>query len=427
MTMTDPTLPPRTGPRPLALHLACATMIWLTSSAALPIARHGSMPWKPELEKAARALAPALESAAPDALHAALVAEAGGRIEAMLAGVEAYRAHPYRRALDEPPLLWSEGSSRLYDYGAFADAGASARPVLFVPSLVNRGYVLDLSARRSLLRHLAAAGLRPMLLEWGAPGEAERGFSFTDYVTRRLEGALDAALAATGGPLGLAGYCMGGQLALALALRRPDAIERVALLATPWDYHANPSAQVQALAAAAGPLALVIESAGELPVDWIQCLIAGLDPALVPTKFRAFAAVDPASPAAENFVALEDWVNDGIALAGPVAREFLFGWYVENKPARGRWLIDDAPVEPARLDRPTLLVLPEQDRIVPPSGAKALADAIPGATVHSVPFGHIGMVVSSKAQGAVWSLLADWFAPLRPARPPRRKKPPTKA
>ena len=33
------------------------------------------MPWKPELEKAARALALALESAAPDALHAALVAE----------------------------------------------------------------------------------------------------------------------------------------------------------------------------------------------------------------------------------------------------------------------------------------------------------------------------------------------------------------
>ena len=427
MTMTDPSLPPRTGPRPLALHLACATMIWLTSSAALPIARHGSMPWKAELKTAARALAPALESATPDALCAALAAEAGGRVEAMLAGIEAYRAHPYRRALDEPPLLWAEGSSRLYDYGAFAPAGAAARPVLFVPSLVNRGYVLDLSARRSLLRHLAANGLRPLLLEWGAPGEAERGFSFSDYVARRLEGALDAALAAAGGPLGLVGYCMGGQLALALALRRADAIERIALLATPWDYHANPPAQLQALAAAAGPLGMVIEAAGELPVDWIQSLIAGLDPALVPVKFRAFAALDPASPAAEDFVALEDWANDGIALAGPVAREFLFGWYVENRPAQGRWLIDDEPVDPARLAAPTLLVLPEHDRIVPPAGARALADAIPGALAHNVPFGHIGIVVSARAQDAVWPLLADWFAPVRPGRARRAKKSSTKA
>ena len=427
MTMSDPTPPPRTGPRPLALHLACATMIWLTSSAALPIARHGSIPWKPELEKAARALAPALENAAPDALRAALAAQASGRVEAMLAGIESYRAHPYRRALEEPPLLWAKGTSRLYDYGAFAPAGASTRPVLFVPSLVNRGYVLDLSARRSLLRHLAAKGLRPLLLEWGAPDATERRFSFTDYVVARLEGALDAALAATGGPLGLAGYCMGGQLALALALRRPDAIERVALLATPWDYHANPPAQLQALAAAAGPLGLVIESAGELPVDWIQSLIAGLDPALVPAKFRAFAALDPASPEAEVFVALEDWVNDGIALAGPVAREFLFDWYVENRPARGRWLIDGEPVDPARLVPPTLLVLPEHDRIVPPAGARALADAIPGAIARSVPFGHIGMVVSAKAQDAVWPLLADWFASASPVQRRRAKKSQTKA
>ena len=414
--MTDLTLPLRTGPRPLALHLACATMIGLTSSAALPIVRQGSMPWKPELAKAARALAPALESVAPDALGAALAAESRERIEAMLAGVAAYRAHPYRRDLEEPPVLWTKGSSRLYDYGACAPAGTSGHPVLFVPSLVNRGYVLDLSARRSLLRYLAANGLRPLLLEWGAPGDVERSFSFTDYVARRLNEALDAALAAAGGPLGLVGYCMGGQLALALALRRADAIERMALLATPWDYHANPPAQLQALAAAAGPIGMVIESAGELPADWIQSLIAGLDPALVPTKFRAFAALDPASQAAEDFVALEDWVNDGIALAGPAAREFLFGWYVENRPAQCRWLIDDEPVNPARLTVPTLLVVPDHDRIVPPAGARALADAIPGARARSVPFGHIGMMVSAKAEGDVWPLLADWFVPARPVR-----------
>src|SRR3546814_5935604 len=38
-------------------------------------------------------------------------------------------------------------------------------PVLVVPSLINRAYVLDLTAERSLLRWLAAHGLRPLLLD----------------------------------------------------------------------------------------------------------------------------------------------------------------------------------------------------------------------------------------------------------------------
>mgnify|MGYP000379059989 CR=1 FL=1 len=35
-------------------------------------------------------------------------------------------------------------------------------------------------------------GVRPMLLDWGWPGEAERGFTLTDYVAGRLERLLAA-------------------------------------------------------------------------------------------------------------------------------------------------------------------------------------------------------------------------------------------
>ena len=95
--------------------------------------------------------------------------------------------------------------------------------MLFVPSLVNRAYVLDLlPGGARCCAALAGQGVRPLLLDWGWPGEAERGFTLTDYVAGRLERAL-AALRA-GGPVVLAGYCMGGLLALAAALRRPDRV-----------------------------------------------------------------------------------------------------------------------------------------------------------------------------------------------------------
>lgn len=105
-----------------------------------------------------------------------------------------------------------------------------------MPSLVNRAYVLDLMAGHSMLRWLAAEGIRPLLLAWGWPGDVERRFTLTDYVAGLLERAL--AHLAPERPV-LAGYCMGGNPALAAAGRVWAALRGLALLATPWDFHAG--------------------------------------------------------------------------------------------------------------------------------------------------------------------------------------------
>ena len=69
-------------------------------------------------------------------------------------------------------------------------------------------------------------------------------------------------------------------------------------------------------------------------------MFAAMSPNLIQAKFRRFATMDMASPeAAEAFVALEDWLNDGVALTGPVGRACLHGWYGENLPGRDLWKI----------------------------------------------------------------------------------------
>ena len=400
--------PPRVGPRPLPLHLARATSVWSSSIAALPLAKNGSLPWNARLAAQAAALAPSLENAAADALGVALAGEATRRLGEMLAGIEAYTDHPYRRPLQDPPVLWRDGATRLLDYGARRRKPFDVT-ALFVPSLVNRAYILDLTKRRSLMRHLAGHGVRPLLVDWGAPGEAERDLTLTDYVAGRLDAALDAAVAASGGPVAVVGYCMGGLLALALALRRSADVRGLALLATPWDFHADNAAHARLLGAAEAPLTALVETCGELPVDLIQALFTALDPNLVANKFRAFARLDPASDEAAFFVALEDWLNDGVALTAPVARECLVDWYGHNTPARGRWRIDDTPVRPGDLDMPALVVVPKRDRIVPPASAAALAEAIPGAERLVPPSGHIGMVVGGAGPRHLWRPLADWL------------------
>jgi polyhydroxyalkanoate synthase len=279
--------------------------------------------------------------------------------------------------------------------------------VLFVPSLVNRAQVLDLTPEASMLRHLAGQGVRPLLLDWGEPGALERSFSLTDYIAGRLERALVAASGA--GPVVLAGYCMGGLLTIAAAQRRPERVRALALLATPWDFWAEGAARPKAIGALLPGLEPLLAATGALPVDAIQVLFAALDPFSIAAKYRGFAKADPASPRARRFVALEDWLNDGVALAGPVARECLAGWYGANTPGRGAWRVAGEPVDPGRLRLPAFLAIPARDRIVPPATALALAGQLPGALVHQAAAGHIGMVAGTGAETALWRPLLRWI------------------
>jgi polyhydroxyalkanoate synthase subunit PhaC len=389
-------------------------MLWMSSRAVLPLLRAGLLPWRPELLPAASALRRNLEPVAAEAFAAAVDAELRARGAGFLEGLERYRHHPYRRALADPPVLWRDGSTRLLDYGGRA-------PVLVVPSLINRAYILDLAEGKSLLRFLAGEGLRPLLVDWGRPAAVERGFDLTDYIAGRLEAAAAAAAAAAGTPVAVLGYCMGGLLALALAERRPDLVASLALLASPWDFHAERAGQARLMGMIAVPLARGFAALGEVPVDVLQMLFAALDPLLALRKFSRFAGLAPGSGEERDFVAVEDWLNDGVPLALPVAQECLAGWYGANTPGRGCWRVAGREVLPQRVERPSLVVVPAQDRIVPPRTAEALLELLPAAERLTAPLGHIGMMVAREAPGAVWRPLARWLRGQAAPAPRRRR------
>ena len=384
----------------------------MSSLAALPSARNGSLPWRPELAVAAGELAALLGQNDPGELFQAVAGECQTRLSAMMAGVDAYqKARRPDRSWAGGEEIWRQGTSRLLDYGG------AGRPVLFVPSLVNGAQVLDLTKDRGLLGWLRQHGHRPFLIDWGAPGEAEEKFALGDYICRRLSPALDAlqdrVSAQDVDRPALVGYCMGGNLALALALRRPDDLSGLAVLATPWDFHAG-GQQWPAMETLAPGLDKLLQSFGALPVDVLQALFAALDPGLAQRKFRHFATLDPDGAEAAHFVALEDWINDGVPLAAQVARDCLLGWYGENNPARGQWRVDGRIVDPAGLRLPVLAAIPENDRIVPAASAQALTDVIGHGDVIRPEAGHIGMVVGRRGKTGLWRPLSRWLAALEP-------------
>lgn len=386
-------------PTPLVFHLGSAVTGYLQAILAAPNAAEPGFPWHPSL--------PPFEGPPPGPVD--VTAEAARRLSLMLAGIERWQRHPYRRPEADPPSIWQKGSSRLLDYGAAPEAADPHGPVvLVVPSLINRAYILDLTPRTSFLRALAAAGLRPLLLDWGAPGRAEARFDLGDYTTRRLRPALQAARDAGGRPPALLGYCMGGTLAALEAMQRPD-LRALVTIGAPWDFDAAQGAPfaVRAAARQLGATRLraqvrtLADAFGLVPVTVFQHLFAMVDPIMAARKFRRFARLPQDSPQAELFVALEDWLADGVPMAGPAAQTLLVDWHLENTLRGTR--AGPGPMPPA------LVVTGVGDSIAQLPAAGALVRALPGARQLRPPLGHVGMITGARAPSEVWQPVVEFL------------------
>lgn len=389
----------RVGPRPLALHAFAA---WRAHVLALAAAGGAlGIPGMPD----ARIAAALASQDGRMRLPSAVLKTTGGRWDRFWEGVARYHAHPYRRPTANQPTLWRDGECRLLDFAP----GASGLPIIAVPSLVNSSDVLDLLPGRSLMGAFAAAGFRPFLVDWGRPPADAGRWSIDRYVAERLAPMADAVEAETGRAPALVGYCMGGLLATALAALRPDRIFALALMAMPWDFHARSRQEARALAGMLEPFRIAAAATGAVPTDMLQVLFFSLDPTLAARKFRNFAGFDQASPEAELFVAMEDWVNGGPPLAWPVAEVVLRDWFGENLPAKGRWRVQGRVVGPDSYAGPTLIAAPTRDRIVPPESARAFAAGAAHIQRLDVDGGHVGMIAGKNAERALWRPLIEWL------------------
>jgi polyhydroxyalkanoate synthase len=351
----------------------------------------------------------------PLPVHVALANNAIAKMEArgqdgkalvaeMLRGIKAYQDHPYHRPPNKMPVVWRAGTARLYHCAARRPVAAA----VIVPSMINRAHILDLLPDKSFTRWLAAQGIDVYLLDWGDPAADETAATMDDMIAHRLLPAIDAAAEQAGRKLPLygIGYCMGGTL-LAAAAVRTDKFAGVTFLASPWDFHAGDRVLQNHIVAGTPAALQMMASRATLPVDWIQSVFAAVNDERTVHKFANFAAMDPRSREAELFVAVEDWLNDGLDLPAGLARVCINEWYGENKPGRGAWVVDGATVDPAAIKTRALVVAPSRDRLVPAESALALARSLPDATVLNPDIGHIGMMTGRGAEG-VWGRVAAW-------------------
>ena len=291
-----------------------------------------------------------------------------------LKGLKAYQVAP--RELSKP-LMREVARVR----GAcLRHHGGHGPPALLIPSLINPPRILDLDSDVSLASAIARMGRQVLLLDWGAADQRRE----LD-VAAHIEVLLQPLLRSIGEPAALVGYCLGGTMAIALANIAP--CERIVTLAAPWHFARYPEPSRRALEDMWRNSQGASNSLGALPMEVLQAAFWSLDPERTVRKFADFGRLDPGSPDARRFVALEDWANQGEALPNPAARELIEDFFGRDLPGAGGWRIGGREIDD-RPEVPTLHILAANDRIAPAATAAA------GETV-AIPTGHVGMIVGS--------------------------------
>ena len=295
-------------------------------------------------------------------------------------------------------------------------------PVLLVPSLINRHYVMDLLPGKSLAEDLVKAGHDVYCLDWGTPGDEDRFLSFDDVCDRYLGRAIrKVAKRSPRGKVHVLGYCLGGTLATIHAAVHQEHVASLLVLAAPVGFEGEIGLLETWTRLETFKVGDIVEAFGNVPWQLMQSAFTMLRPTLGLSK--AVHVVDKAlqddglnankwEEFSEGFRALETWGNDNVSFPGACYERYIEELYRKDALIKGTFTLSGTPVHLEKITVPTMCIVFQHDNIVPMKNAAVLVDKIRSTDKEllSLPGGHVGAVVSRGAQRSLWPRMSAFWA-----------------
>jgi polyhydroxyalkanoate synthase len=324
-------------------------------------------------------------------------------------------------------VVHAENKWRLLRYRPRPEGVKYDTPVLLVPSLINRHYVMDLLPGKSMAEDLVKAGHDVYCIDWGTPGPEDRFLTFDDVCDRYLGRAIrQVARRGKRGKAHVLGYCLGGTLATIHAAVHKEHVASLLLLAAPVSF-TDDGLLARWTQSSTFNVGDIVQAFGNVPWQLMQGAFHLLRPTL--SLAKAVTLIDRAAndEFLDGFLALETWGNDNISFPGKCYERYIEELYRKDALARGEFTLSGAPVLLSNIDCPVMAVVFKHDNIVPHESAAKLVDMVSSKdkVLLELPGGHVGAVVSRAAQKKLWPVMSAFWAErdaerarVAPAAPP---------
>ena len=288
-----------------------------------------------------------------------------------------------------------------------------AVPILIVYALINKPYILDLQPDRSVVRRLLEAGHDVYLIDWNEPSRLDQHLTLEDYVDRYIDNCVDTVRERSGkDAINVLGYCMGGTMSVMYSALHPEKINALGLMATGLYFEDSGGVLERWGDEEYYDPQKVIETFGNVPSEFLDEGFALMDPIdNYVTKYVRFVENLDNEDFVKNFARMEQWLEEGVDVAGATYAQFLEDIYQGNKLYENELYLGDQHADIDNIDMPVLQIVGEYDHLVPPTASKPFNDVIPSADTEIIEYstGHVGMAVSSSTHEDVWPQVAEWF------------------
>ncbi len=285
-------------------------------------------------------------------------------------------------------------------------------PVLIVPSLINRHYVLDLLPGKSFVEYMVSVGHDVYLINWGVPEDEDRFLTFDDVCDKYLGRALrTVAHTAESNKAHVLGYCLGGTLTTIHAAVFGEHFASLTALAAPIGFHDDGLLSKWARSTALNLDALT-SALGSPPAWLLQGAFQLLRPTLPMHKAVSLLDKGDREEFLEGFLALETWGNDNIPFPGTCFKQYIHELYRKDGLLNETFMLSGRKALLSAITCPTLAITFEHDNIVPHRSASVLLERVSATDKEQLHLlgGHVGSVVSSHAKKTLWPRISKFWA-----------------
>jgi polyhydroxyalkanoate synthase len=305
-------------------------------------------------------------------------------------------------------VAWTENKWRLLRFSPARRRFAT--PVLLIPSLINRWYVLDLGPERSFIEWLVAQGHEVYCIDWGTPGDEDRYLTWDDIGGRYIGRAVRLCAKETG-DVHVLGYCLGGTLATAYVAAFPEHVASLTALAAPVDF-AHAGIMSAWTRTTTFDVRAILDAFGNIPWPLMQASFRMLRPTLQAAKLVSLLDRAWDDEFLDGFLATEQWGTDNVSFPGECYARYIEDLYRGNQLVGGSFTVLGRAARLSSITCPTLAVAFADDHIVPVASAQPLIDLVAAADKKLVVDrgGHVGAVVSKKASKRLWPAMQTFWA-----------------